>query len=278
MAKPRRSTAAAKNVKSMTKKKMSSSSSTKAKAKSAGSAPKRPAAAAKPRPKVGQAIKPAKSIKAAKAPKAAPAKMPAAVGKRVSKRQPSAPPPSAPPKRPGPPPPPPRRSTYADAVATYDRGMQAFHARRFAEAQQVLSSIVTLYPEEKELHERVQMYLNVCARHAAPQEARPQTVEERVNSATLAINDGRPDDAIAILKPVAADDASNDSAAYLLGVAYTLKQDFTSAMAYLERAVRLNPENRDLVRKEADLESLRQTDQFESLLNTPASAPRKRKT
>jgi Flp pilus assembly protein TadD len=154
--------------------------------------------------------------------------------------------------------------------------MQAFHARRFAEAHQVLASIVTLYPEEKELHERVQMYLNVCARHAAPQETRPQTVEERVNSATLAINNGRPDDAIAILKPVAADDPSNDSAAYLLGVAYTLKHDFPSAMTHLERAVRLNPENRDLVRKEADLESLRQTDQFESLLNTPTAA-RKRK-
>jgi tetratricopeptide (TPR) repeat protein len=261
----------------MTKKKMSSSSA-KAKAKAPGSAPKRPAASAKPRTKPAKAAKPATRAKPAKAPKMAPAKTPATAGKRTGKPQPSAPPPSAAPKRPGPPPPPPRRSTYADAVATYDKGMQAFHARRFAEAQLVLSSIVTLYPEEKELHERVQMYLNVCARHVGPQEARPQTVEERVNSATLAINDGRTDEAIAILKPVAADDASNDSAAYLLGVAYTLKQDFPSAMTYLERAVRLNPENRDLIRKEADLESLRQTDQFESLLNTPVSVPRKRKT
>lgn len=278
MAKPRRNPATAKSVKSMTKKKMSSSSSTKAKAKSGGSAPKRPARAAKPRPKAAKATKPAKGAKPPKVSKAAPAKPYTLAGKRTGKPQLSAPPAPAAPKRPGPPPPPPRRSTYADAVATYDKGMQAFHARRFAEAQQVLSSIVALYPEEKELHERVQMYLNVCARHAAPQESRPQTVEERVNSATLAINDGRPDEAIAILKPVAADDASNDSAAYLLGVAYTLKQDFPSAMTSLERALRLNPENRDLIRKEADLESLRQTDQFESLLNTPASAPRRRKT
>ena len=95
-----------------------------------------------------------------------------------------------------------RRSTYADAVATYDRGMQAFHQRRFAEAQEILGSILTQYPEEKELHERIQMYLNVCARQAAPRETPPQTLEERLNAATLALNDGRPDDAIVILENI----------------------------------------------------------------------------
>ncbi|MEW5981257.1 MAG: tetratricopeptide repeat protein [Acidobacteriota bacterium] len=181
------------------------------------------------------------------------------------------------PRPPLPPPPPPRRSTFADAVAAYDRGMRAFHARKFGEAREILASILTLYPEEKELHERVQMYLNVCARHVEPPQAAPQTIEERIAAATLALNSGRLDDAIATLRAVAAEDAANDSAAYLLGVAYAGKQDVSSAMTYLERAVRLNPENRDLIRREADLDALRQSDQVQALLSAPLSG-RKRKT
>lgn len=272
MAKPRRSPAKLKSVKSMTRKKMSSSSS--AKSKSGGTTratPRRPAAGAKSKAKP---VRKPKAKASARAKVAGPVKSTRMAGKA------QAVPParfSARPK-PSPPPPPAHRSTYADAVAAYDRGMQAFHARKFDEAGTILSSIVTLYPEEKELHERVQMYLNVCARHAAPRLALPATVEERVNSATLAINNGRPDEAIDLLKGVVAEDASNDAAIYLLGVAQAIKHDFPAAMSHLERAIRLNPENRDLIRKDVDLELLRQTDEFETLLTTPASSGRRRKT
>lgn len=268
MAKSRRSPVKTKSAKSMTKKKLSSSASA---AKTVRPSARRPTAATKP---TKAAPKTVKGVAAASAgSKKASGKV---QGKTAAKARPAAPPPLVR-TRPAPPPPTPRRSTYADAVATYDRGMQAFHQRRFAEAQEILGSIVTLYPEEKELHERIQMYLNVCARHAAPRDTQPQTMEERLNSATLAINNGRPDEALVILRAVASEEPLNDSAAYLLGVAYTLKQDFPSAMAHLERAISLNPENRDLIRKEADLEALRHTDQFEELL-TAQSSSRKRRT
>ena len=263
MAKPRRTPAKARATKPLTTKKKAGASGSAAKSKpkaAAARTPKKPAPGTKARPKTGGA--PKSSTKAKRAP---------------AKPQPPAPPVVAARTKPAPPPEPVRRSTYADAVAAYDKGMLAFHARRFGEAREILGAIITRYPEEKELHERVQMYLNVCDRHVGPREQAPETVEERINASTLAINNGRPDDAIGILTPIADADESNDSAAYLLGVAYAIKQDFKTAMGHLERAIRLNPDNRDLVRKEVDLEDLRQTDEFETLLSTPSTGGRKRK-
>ena len=52
------------------------------------------------------------------------------------------------------------------------------------------------YPQEKELQERVRLYLNICRRHVTPHEAAPQTVDERLYASTLAINGGQYDQAI----------------------------------------------------------------------------------
>src|SRR5262245_32353402 len=57
---------------------------------------------------------------------------------------------------------PPRRSTYVDAVAVYEQGVEALQKHDFARAEELLESVLVRYPEEKELHERVRLYLNIC--------------------------------------------------------------------------------------------------------------------
>ena len=47
-------------------------------------------------------------------------------------------------------------------------------------ALELFQSVLRQYPEEKELHERVRLYLNICERQATPREAAPQTIEERL--------------------------------------------------------------------------------------------------
>jgi hypothetical protein len=55
----------------------------------------------------------------------------------------------------------------------------------------LFESVLRKYPEEKELHERVRLYLNICERQAAPRPAVPETLQERLYAATLAINGGK---------------------------------------------------------------------------------------
>lgn len=167
---------------------------------------------------------------------------------------------------------PPRRSTYFEAVALYEKGLEALQRHEYQSAVDTLQSVLRLYPEEKELHERVRLYLNICERHATPREAAPQTIEERLYAATLATNGGQYDEAISHLRLVRDEDPDNDHALYMLAVAHAQRGEHAEAIAHLERAIALNPENRALARRDADLEPLRDDDAFRTALETASAA------
>ena len=149
----------------------------KGKAAAPAARPKAKPAVKKPAPKsVRPAVKTSARPKpAAKIHKAAPQKP---APKPAPKAKPKA---SAPPLR---------RSTYADAVLLYERGLQALQAKRYREAADTLKRVIAEFPEEIELHERAQLYIRVCARHLAPLDATPKTPEEQVYAATIALNTG----------------------------------------------------------------------------------------
>ena len=182
------------------------------------------------------------------------------------------------PERPGGPAPSPlapkRRSTYIEAVALYERGLEALQRHDYREAMTLLESVLRQYPEEKELHERVRLYLNVCERQAVPREASPQTIDERLYAATLAINGGQYDQAIGHLRLVRDEDPDNDHALYMLAVAHAQRDEHAEAVAHLERAIALNPENRGLARTDPDLEPLHDDEAFRAALEAPAASAR----
>ena len=169
---------------------------------------------------------------------------------------------------------PPRRSTYFEAVALYERGLEALQRHDYQAAAGLLESVLRTYPEEKELHERVRLYLNICQRHVAPREASPQTVEERLYASTLAINGGRYDEAISHLRLVRDEDPDNDHALYTLAVAHAQRGEHAEAIAHLERAIALNPENRVLARRDPDLEPLREDEAFRMAIEPGSTPPR----
>lgn len=162
-----------------------------------------------------------------------------------------------------------RRSTYIEAVAVYEQGVQALQKHDYSKAEALLESVLTRFPDEKELHERVRLYLNVCRRHARPKEPSPRTVDERLYAATLSINGGRYDEAIAHLRLVRDEDPDNDHALYMMAVAHAQRGEHVEALAHLERSIALNPENRALAKRDADLDILREDESFHATLNTP---------
>ena len=161
-----------------------------------------------------------------------------------------------------------RRSTYFEAVALYERGLEALQRHDYHGAGDLFESVLRQYPEEKELHERVRLYLNICRRQATPREEGPQTIEERLYASTLAINTGRYDQAIAHLRLVRDEDPDNDHALYMLAVAHAQRGEHAESIAHLERAIALNPENRALAKHDPDLEPLRADEAFRSTFET----------
>lgn len=169
-----------------------------------------------------------------------------------------------------------RRPAYAEAVARYESGMRALQEHRFDEAADTFRAVLVQYPEEKELNDRVRLYLALCERQmrSAPE---PKTPEERLYAATLAINAGDGDTAVRHLGEVVAQDPDHDGALYMLGVAHALKDDPKVALSYLQQAIQRNPANRALALQDADLERLMQDGSIRAALeparNRPADFP-----
>ena len=244
----------------------------KARAAAAASRSKGKAAVKKPAPRpVKPAAKKSSASKpAAKLKKAVPAWPAAKPGAHADVK-------AAPKAKPKAPAPPPRRSTYADAVLLYERGLHALQARRYREAAETLKRVIAEFPEEIELHERAQLYIRVCERQLAPLDATPKTPEEQVYAATLALNAGTIDRAVSLLTAAVQRQADNDAAEYMLGVALATKGDQQGALQHLGRALELNPDCRDAMRKEPELEALRETEALQALLAAASAAPRKDK-
>lgn len=160
----------------------------------------------------------------------------------------------------------------------YERGVEALQQRDYGRASQLLESVIDRYPDEKELHERVRLYLNVCRRQASPPDHTPQTPEERVYAATLAINAGVYDRGLRQLQLALEADPANDHVHYMLGVVHALRRDFASSLSHLQRAVELNPDNRFLALQDTDLSGLRDADPgFRATIDAAFAARRERR-
>jgi len=167
------------------------------------------------------------------------------------------------------------RTTYIEAVALYERGLQALQRHDYIRAAELLRAVLASYPDEKELHDRAQLYLNICERQSAPRHtASPENAEQRLYAATLALNSGEYAQALAHIGGVIRDEPDNDHAHYMRAVAFTLRGETSEALLSLVRALELNPQNRALARQDPDLEALRHEAGFRQVFDAAAPASR----
>jgi tetratricopeptide (TPR) repeat protein len=178
--------------------------------------------------------------------------------------------------------PPVTRAGYAGAVALYEQGVAALQAHEYSRASTLLRSVLSGYPDEKELHERARLYLNVCERQVESRAAMPKTTEERIFAATVAFNSGDYGDALTHLRAATRDAPDHDHALYMLAVVLALQEQPGDAIPFLVRAIELNPENRAMARHDPDLESLREHETVRAALDTvppgktePRKSPRR---
>ncbi len=162
-----------------------------------------------------------------------------------------------------------QRDDYLKAVGLYEQGIGVVQRRNFATAATTLRQVIELFPEEHELHERCRLYLKICEREVKPPAPPPQTPEERVCAATLALNAGAIDEALRYLEAAGSEAPESDHVQYMLAVACALKGETGRAIEHLQRAIELNPDNRLLARQEPDFESLRGNEAVQRALEPP---------
>ena len=213
-----------------------------------------------------------KTIRAAKKPikkKAAPKRAAEVTPRRVATQSAQAAAPVATPA-------PVRKPGFYEAVAIYERGVQALQRHDFAAAAGFFRTVLDRYPEERELLERARLYLRVCERETSRQQPVPKTPAERVYAATVALNSGDNSLALDHLQRALVDDPESDHAHYIMAVALGMRGRAAEALDHLRRSIELNPENRSLARQDPDLDGLRGHEIFRSVLETPSAMSRRK--
>ena len=180
-------------------------------------------------------------------------------------------------ERSAPPAPPlaPRKPAYYEAISLYESGVRGLQRHDYDAAAAAFRSVLERYPEERELHERARLYLRVCERETARRPPAPQTPQERVYAATVALNAGDHAGAMEHLRRALEDAPENDHAHYIMAVALAMRAQSDEALEHLRQAISLNPENRALARQDPDLEGVRDHEGFREVLETPAASRRR---
>jgi tetratricopeptide (TPR) repeat protein len=154
------------------------------------------------------------------------------------------------------------RKAYARAIKLYEKGLKALQRRNFRTAKTAFQQLLDQYPEEKELHDRAKLYLNVCAREAGPKAKPPKTTAERLLAATVALNRRDVEEALSLLRKAAKTYPNDDHVHYMLAVTHALREDAEAAAAHLNKAIELNPDNQLQAKQEPDFDLIRESKPF----------------
>ena len=161
----------------------------------------------------------------------------------------------------------------AEAVAVFQRGMEALQRHAYADAVRAFQVVLMGFAGERALVERARVYLALCERELNRKPAAPKTLEERLTAATAALNNGEDGQAEELARSVLGDDAKHDLALYLLAAVHARRNDLEEALSLLGKVLAITPEASAQARADADFESLHDLDAFWTLTEPPASTP-----
>ena len=162
------------------------------------------------------------------------------------------------------------------AVDQFQRGMESLQRHQYQQAASAFRSVLEDFPDERALMDRARVYLDLCERELRRKPANPQTAEERLTSATAALNDGDDERAEQLAKSVLADDPDHDLALYLLAAVDARRGNSASALDKLRQAIAISPEVSAQARHDNDFDDLHDLPEFHELTDQPPTASARR--
>ena len=159
----------------------------------------------------------------------------------------------------------------AEALALFQRGMEALQRHAYREACTAFSAVMMGFPNERALLDRARVYLELCERESGRRPPAPRTIEERLTAATAALNNAEDQAAEELARSVLGDDPKHDLALYLLAAVFARRGSAAEALDLLGKAIAISPEASAQARADPDFTSLHDEDAFWALTEPPIS-------
>jgi tetratricopeptide (TPR) repeat protein len=160
---------------------------------------------------------------------------------------------------------------YEMAVAEFQTALELLHKGEFAAARERFARIAESAKDEPALAQRARSFTAVCERRMAPPAADPQTADGLYYEAVLHSNEGRADEAIALLDRALEQEIGSARVLYARASAWALKGNTEAAVADLRQAIAVEPTVRFQAANDSDFSQIREEPAFIDIIE-PASA------
>jgi tetratricopeptide (TPR) repeat protein len=163
-----------------------------------------------------------------------------------------------------------RRSQHA--LETFEKAMKALGKHDYERAREHFDALLEGFPEERDLLERARSYRAVCERALEKRPSfRPKTFDEMLHHGVYLHNRGEYEEALKFLRQAAEIHPRNEHVLYCMAATAARAGDSATALKSLRQAVSAGPANRAQARHDPDFESLREDEEFLSIVYSKAS-------
>jgi tetratricopeptide (TPR) repeat protein len=162
---------------------------------------------------------------------------------------------------------------FEAAIARFAEGVGLIHKGDFDGARQIFVEVQSACADEPELIERAKSYALICERRMAPTQPPLQTADDRFYRAVVLSNNGRYDEALALLDPLIQEDPTSARSLYARASAWALKGTADRAVVDLRQAIAIDPKVRFQAVNDPDFEKIREEPSFIDIIEpTPTGA------
>ena len=163
-----------------------------------------------------------------------------------------------------------RRSQQA--IETFEKAMKAMGKHDYERAREHFDALLGGFPEERDLLERTRSYRAVCERALEKRPAfRPKTFDEMLHHGVYLHNRVEYEEALKFMRQAAEIHPRNEHVLYCMAATAARAGDNATALKSLRQAVGAGPANRAQARQDPDFDTLREDEEFLSILYPQAS-------
>jgi len=152
------------------------------------------------------------------------------------------------------------------SVKQYEAAVRLLYSHEYDKAKVAFAQVIAAFADDKEVVERSRIHLRLCEQKIARKPAAPRTLDEHYDWAIALMNEGRYEESIDHLNTALKSNPKCDYVIYALAITHCRTGNFDSALASLQTAIGLKPENRFLAQRDSDFEILKKDSRFVSLV------------
>lgn len=155
-----------------------------------------------------------------------------------------------------------KKDDYEKALSAFDQAMKAFHKGDFTRAEELLNAFLENFPSEKELVDRAQVYLKICASRQKKEKIQLTTFEDYYQYGIMKINQGDYEEALKSLGKAGEMKPKEGKIPYLMANAYCRMGETEKCLEHLRKAIQIDKFFSTLAQNESDFESLWEDKKF----------------